>query len=149
MKKLCLIVLLFLATSSLMLAQGASTVNTVPRKNSKLDTIHVHGFRANEVVQIIQNEGAHRLLLLIDVRTEAEFAAGHINEAINIPMSEFEARIKDTKKKYSERTIITIDEDGSKAMTACGILNANKFKWAYYLKGGMGAWRKDNLPVEH
>ncbi len=123
-------------------------INPTMKKKGKLDTVKVQGFRAKETMQIMQDSGASSLLLLIDVRSAAEFATGHIKGAINVPLDEVEARLKELKKKYFDRTIITMDEEGRNGMTACGILTANKFAWAYYLKGGLKGWRAENFPLE-
>ncbi len=147
MRAFLIIIVVLFSSSELIIAQTTTEQAPQPRvrKNAKLDTIEVHGFRAKETMQIIEHEGANPLL--IDVRSEADFAAGHIKDAINVPLDQFEARVKELKKKYFDRTIITIAEESKLAMQACGILRAHKFEWAYYLKGGLASWRKENLPL--
>ncbi len=113
-----------------------------------LDTIHVHGFKPKEVTQIIQNPGANALLTLMDVRSPEDFSASHVSGSINVPLETIEGSIKELRKKYGQRTIICIDETGEKAMQASGILTANKFEWAYYMKGGLRQWRFDELPLD-
>jgi len=44
--------------------------------------------------EIISNKG----LAVVDVRTHSEFARGHIEGSINIPLNEIESRINEIKK---------------------------------------------------
>ena len=44
------------------------------------------------------------LSLLVDVRSGSEFAAGHIPEAVNIPMDQIEARLDDLHYRSPHRS---------------------------------------------
>ena len=44
--------------------------------------------------------------LLLDVRTPAEFAGGHVEGAINIPVQELEARLGDVPAKKDQPVVV-------------------------------------------
>lgn len=71
-----------------------------------------------KVAEFIQN-GA----VIIDVRTPAEFADGHVDESVNIPLREVADQIKKIKK--FNKPIITCCRSGARSGTAANILNNN------------------------
>jgi len=73
---------------------------------------------SEKVAEFIQN-GA----VILDVRTPGEFADGHANGSINIPLSEVASQIKKIKK-YN-KPIITCCRSGARSGTAANILNNN------------------------
>jgi len=78
---------------------------------------------------------------LIDVRSAAEFAGGHIPGAINVPMTQVEARTPD----IGEGPILMICEAGTRAAIAAGWLEGGRT--VAVLEGGTAAWRKAALPL--
>jgi rhodanese-related sulfurtransferase len=80
--------------------------------------------------------------MLLDVRTDQEWAAGHIAGAVHIPMVELGDRL---------------DEIGNRVICVCavGSRSARVTQWllrqgreAVNLDGGIWAWAQDGLPVE-
>jgi len=61
--------------------------------------------------------------LLLDVRTKAEFLAGHHSDAINIPLQELEARIKELPSKK----IVTVCRSGARSAQAATVLKGKGF----------------------
>lgn len=78
---------------------------------------------------------------LIDVRSGAEFAVGHIPGAINIPLEQVEARAAD----IGEGPVLMICEAGTRAAIAAGWLEVRQS--VSVLEGGTAAWRKAGLPL--
>ena len=78
---------------------------------------------------------------LIDVRSAAEFAVGHIPGAINVPMEEVEARNAD----IGEDRLVLICEAGTRASIVAGWLAAKHP--VSVLRGGTAAWRKAGFPL--
>src|SRR5262245_49859038 len=72
----------------------------------------------------IAGEEARRLVdggaRLVDVRSKAEFAAGHPSPAINIPVQELEQRLGELEKK--DQTIIVYCQSGVRSARAARIL---------------------------
>jgi rhodanese-related sulfurtransferase len=88
------------------------------------------------------NEGA----LLLDVRTKAEFDAGHVLDARHVPQEEL-AKSTETLKKYRDKVVVTCCESGMRSSAAGRVLRAQGFAKVVNLQGGMQAWRAENLPV--
>jgi len=78
---------------------------------------------------------------LIDVRSAAEFASGHIPGAINVPLEQVEARMAD----IGEGPVVMICGAGTRAAIAAGWLEGRQPVSA--LQGGTAAWRRAGLPL--
>lgn len=96
-----------------------------------------------EATQLINHENA----LLVDVREDKEFAAGHIPNARHIPLGSLPSRLKELEAAKS-RPIIVNCRSGNRSASACGILRKNGFEKVYNLRGGINAWQQAGLPVE-
>ena len=77
---------------------------------------------------------------LIDVRSPAEFAVGHIPGAINVPMEQVEVRMAD----IGNGPAVLICEAGTRASIVAGWLAARQP--VSVLAGGTAAWRKNREP---
>lgn len=95
-----------------------------------------------EVTRLLNHEKA----LLLDLRTNADFSAGHILSARNIPAAELEDRKKELQK-FRKNPIIFCCGRNSDGVKAGRILKLVGFEKIYSLKGGLEAWRNANLPV--
>ena len=84
--------------------------------------------------------------LILDVRDEAEFAAGHIQGAKHIPVAELADRIKDIEK-FKGKPVLVYCQRGMRSRTACTVLAAQQFTSLNQLKGGLDAWQEAKLPV--
>nr|WP_255662421.1 rhodanese-like domain-containing protein [Acidovorax sp. D4N7] len=100
------------------------------------------GLTATNAVQLINREKA----VVIDVREAGEFAAGHVNNARNIPLAELQERLPGVVKNKA-LPVILVCATGPRAMRAEGIARKLGYPRAQALAGGMKAWREANLPV--
>jgi rhodanese-related sulfurtransferase len=94
-----------------------------------------------ELVQSMNSE----LAILVDVRPAAEFQAGHIHGAINIPHTKTESRISELQK-HREKLVVLVDQMGQHAGSAGKILSKNGYN-VRRLSGGMSEWQHQNMPV--
>lgn len=80
-------------------------------------------------------------VLVLDVRTAAECKGPYkkIPAAINIPLQELTARIKELDK-FKNREIAVICQSGSRSRSAAKYLNKNGFN-ALNVLGGMSAYK--------
>jgi rhodanese-related sulfurtransferase len=53
----------------------------------------------------------------------------------------------DTLKKYKEKVVVVYDDTGSLSASAVRQLVAQGFTKAFNLRGGLAAWRTENLPL--
>ncbi len=79
-------------------------------------------------------EGGARLL---DVRTEGEFAAGHLEGALNVPVHELPASLKKVGPK--DRPVVVYCASGARSAVAARLLRANGWKSVRNL-GAMSRW---------
>ena len=80
---------------------------------------------------------------LVDVRSPAEFAAGHIPGAVNIPMEQIESRLDDLNPN---RPVIPICHTGQRARMTAALLETGH-RPAAVLDGGTRAWIEAGLPL--
>ncbi|MES2319791.1 MAG: rhodanese-like domain-containing protein [Pseudomonadota bacterium] len=95
-----------------------------------------------QVVQMI-NRGK---TVLVDIRTPAEFAAGHLRDAKNIPLADFGTRIGELDKSKN-KSIVLVCQTGARADKAAGLLQKAGFDDVVALEGGQAAWLAANLPT--
>lgn len=95
-----------------------------------------------EAVLLINRENA----LVLDVRSDAEFASGHIADARNIPLAQLAERIGELRK-YQQKPILVNCQSGVRTGSACAQLKKAGFTRVYHLSGGMAAWKKASLPT--
>ena len=82
------------------------------------------------------NSGA----VIIDVRSKAEFEAGHIRGAKNIPLNALTGEMKQLKK---DQTIITCCASGMRSASGKSILKTNGFLAVY----NGGGWQSLELKL--
>jgi rhodanese-related sulfurtransferase len=75
---------------------------------------------------------------LIDVRTPAEFAAGHLPGAINVPVGELEGHIEEIAE--SDTPIVVYCRSGARSARAKRTLDVHGFPEVHDL-GAMSRWR--------
>ena len=93
-------------------------------------------------VQRINREKA----VVIDVREPAEFAAGHITNAKNVPLAQFEERLPQVVKNKA-LPVILVCATSPRAVRAQVLARKLGFDQAEALAGGLQAWRTAGLPV--
>ncbi len=89
----------------------------------------------------------HKDALVLDVRNDEEYKAGHILNSTPIPLGKLNERIGELEK-HRERPIVVVCRSGSRSGAACATLGKHGFAQAFILAGGVMAWQKANLPLE-
>ncbi|MBT9539020.1 rhodanese-like domain-containing protein [Thiobacillus sp.] len=84
--------------------------------------------------------------LVLDVREDKEFAAGHIPKAKHIPLGQLSGRLKELDKFKGKPVLVTC-RSGQRSARACGMLKKAGFETVYNQAGGIIAWERANLPV--
>ena len=84
--------------------------------------------------------------LVLDVREDKEFAAGHIPKARHIPLGQLAGRIKELDKFKGKPVLVTC-RSGQRSVSACRMLKKAGFETVYNQAGGIIAWERANLPV--
>ena len=95
-------------------------------------------------VQELQQQLAKNGMQVLDVRREAEFMAGHIEEAAWWPLDRF--RISPPEVDLNVPLAVHC-QSGYRSMIACSLLQRAGFKNVVNVSGGFGAWQEAKLPV--
>ena len=78
-------------------------------------------------------------MVLLDVRTDKEYAAGHIPGAVHVPLSEIGEKIKKLKK---DKEIVVFCQNGNRSIWAIKRLMGMGYTNLVNLKGGFNAWKR-------
>lgn len=90
-----------------------------------------------EAYELIQS---NKDILILDVRTPAEFKAGHIKNAKNIPYDVLPVRINEIDR-YKEKIVLVHCQSGGRSSSAVNTLEKNGFVKIYHMNRGLGAWK--------
>jgi rhodanese-related sulfurtransferase len=89
----------------------------------------------------------HKNALVLDVRENDEYKAGHVLHSMLIPLGKLKQRLGELEK-YRDQPLVVICRSGNRSGLACAILGKQGFTQAYNLAGGVIAWQKANLPLK-
>jgi rhodanese-related sulfurtransferase len=90
----------------------------------------------------LMNQGA----VVIDLRPGDAFATGHVAGARQMSGEQI-LKAGETLKKQKEKVLVVYDDNGSLGASAVRQLAAQGFTKAFTLRGGLAAWRAENLPL--
>ena len=96
-----------------------------------------------EAVNLINRRDA----VVLDVRTQGEFGAGHLTGARHVPLGDLKARMSELER-FRERPVLVHCASGSRSQVAAKVLKDAGFKEVFNLQGGMGAWTQAGMPTE-
>lgn len=93
--------------------------------------------------------GATRMIndshaVVLDIRETAEFAAGHLPNAKNIPVAELGKRVAELP---ANKPVLVCCASGARAGRAASVLRDAGREQVFTLSGGIQAWRQAGLPV--
>lgn len=91
---------------------------------------------------LLANQGA----LMLDVRNDEQFAEGHIIDARHVRGSDLESGV-DTLKKYKDKAVVVYCDTGATSAAATRLLKSKGFTKVVNLRGGLQAWKQENLPL--
>jgi len=97
---------------------------------------------APEATLLINREDA----LVVDVRDQGEYGAGHGLGARNVPLGELESSAELAKRR--DKALIVYDDNGQRAPKAVAALRKLGFAKVFNLKGGLSGWQQAGLPTE-
>ncbi len=85
------------------------------------------------------------LVHVVDVREDHEFRAGHVHDAIHVPLGELARRVGSLPR---DRRIAVICQSGNRSLAATDFLLQRGFEGAASVRGGTGAWARSGRPIE-
>jgi rhodanese-related sulfurtransferase len=96
-----------------------------------------------QLVQLINR--SH--VVVIDVREETEFSAGHVVGAKHIPAAKLGERLSELNKSKT-KPLVVVCQTGARSAASSALLSKNGFTDVAVLTGGLNAWQQANLPLE-
>jgi len=93
-----------------------------------------------QATRLMNDQGA----LVVDVRPTAEFAAGHLPNARNIPADDVSRRAGELP---AGKPVIVVCGSGSRAGKAATALRAAGRQDVFCLEGGIAGWQQAGLPL--
>jgi rhodanese-related sulfurtransferase len=106
-----------------------------------LRTQSVGAIAPQEAIRLM-NQGA----TVLDLRPPEAYAAGHINGARNFDTGQI-VKGAETLKRYKEKPLIVFSDSSTLAAAAVRTLTRQGFTKVFNLRGGVDAWRAQNLPL--
>ena len=100
--------------------------------------------KASDLLALISSGAAPAIL---DVRSGAEYKAGHLPGARHIPFWKLLGGGAAGLQSHDDRVVVYC-EHGPRARLAGAALRRRGFRRIEYLEGHMSAWRRARLPVE-
>ena len=99
-----------------------------------------------EAFELVQLNKANPAFVILDVRTPAEFVAGHLERALNIDVStpDFESA---AGKLNRSATYLVYCRTGNRSLTALAGMKRLGFRFIYHLEAGITAWEAAGYPV--
>jgi rhodanese-related sulfurtransferase len=82
----------------------------------------------------------------VDIRAPAQFEKAHLLDARNVPLPDFDQYLP-SLEKLKDRGILVYCENGSTSIKAVEKLQGAGINAVKSLRGGLAAWRSENLPV--
>ncbi len=88
----------------------------------------------------------HEDAVILDIRDNKQFSAGHIIGAINIPAAELEQNLQQLEK-HKAKPIIIVHSPSQPPHKTGVLLQTNSFANVSNLSGGISAWQSAGLPL--
>ncbi len=86
--------------------------------------------------------------VVIDVRESPDFIQGHIENAVNAPLSKLTEQLP-VLQKYKKNLLLITCQTGTRAAAAAKLLTKSGFENVLILTGGMNAWQDEyKLPIK-
>ncbi len=139
MKRLVLSIALGVA----LLGSGCSNAQSNSEETTQAEGVINKDVDVDEFSKLVAQDNG----LLLDVRTDQEFAAGHLEGAkqIDFYAADFQQKVKELDK---ETPVYIYCRSGGRSGQAAKMMKGMGFKAVYNLEGGIMAWQRKGKPVK-
>jgi rhodanese-related sulfurtransferase len=103
--------------------------------------------RATTGSELLARIDRHDALHILDVRSEGEFAAGHVPGALNSPFTQLASRMSEVPGTIDDELVLYCGH-GPRAYIAAATLHHGGWTRIVYLTGHWAAWQAAGLRVE-
>lgn len=104
------------------------------------------GWKETQAAELVQRQAAGEKVLVVDVRSRAEFSAGHVPGAINLPHDSLTGS-EPVLKEWKQKPVVVYCRSGRRSALAASILERQGFTQLEYLEGDMPGWEQQGRPV--
>ena len=98
--------------------------------------------KTDEVGPVEVSDLQARGAILLDVRKDDEWTAGHAPDAVHVPL----ARVDEAASRFARQPVLTVCRSGARSGRAAKTLAAAGVD-VHNVAGGMSAWASAGLPV--
>ena len=106
----------------------------------------VAGVTPRQAYDLVNTHHGDAAWVTLDVRTPAEFSAGHLAEATNIDFNGSAFRTQVSALDHA-RTYVVYCHTGNRSGQATAVMHDLGFTHVYDIKGGIAAWQQAGLPT--
>ena len=99
-----------------------------------------------DIATFAKKKEAGEVPLVVDVRTDDEYAAGHVAGTVHIPLDQIGSRLAELES-HKAQPVYVICQSGARSARASKILAADGYQ-AVNVQGGTGGWIAAGHPVE-
>ena len=103
----------------------------------------VRALTSGKATDLINNANA----VPVDLRTDKEFAAGHITGAVNLPIKLVNDGNFGAIDRCRNVPLIIMDQNGAGSYDAARTIRKAGFPEVYVLAGGIGMWTDEHMPL--
>ncbi|MES2917041.1 MAG: rhodanese-like domain-containing protein [Pseudomonadota bacterium] len=96
--------------------------------------------------ELLQRQAAGEPMLVIDVRSPEEFAAGHVPGALNLPHDRITGS-EPQLKEWKQKPVVIYCRSGRRSAIAAGALEQRGFSRLEHLSGDMQGWEQQGRAV--
>ncbi|PCE25801.1 sulfurtransferase [Paraburkholderia acidicola] len=100
------------------------------------------GVTASEATQLINRRNA----VVVDLRSAADFAAGHLPSARHLEFAELQAKVGQLVKNKSN-PVLLVCQTGQQSNKAVRVVQDAGYAEVHVLQGGLNAWQQAGMPV--
>ena len=86
-------------------------------------------------------------LIILDVRTPKEFAAGHLPGAVNMDIFDQQFVLK-LRELDPQKTYLVYCRTDSRSGQAVELMDDASFAKVYWLKSGISGWQREQFPLD-
>jgi rhodanese-related sulfurtransferase len=129
-----------LSLSIMALCALTVTLSALPQKHPSVDPA-AHEVDAKQLHSFLDHNGK---VLVLDVRTPAEYASGHIPGAVNVPIEVLARKIREMKVAR-DKTIVTTCDHGGRSSRAAMELQKMGYHATSFCR--IDSWRKDGYKI--
>lgn len=95
---------------------------------------------------LLQRQSAGEAMLVIDVRSPEEFAAGHVPGAINLPHDRLTGQ-EPALRDWKQKPVVIYCRSGRRSAIAADVLEKQGFTKLEHLAGDMQGWQAEGRPL--